>query len=217
MTTAQKQELAHLLLETGAVQFGNFVTKSGRFSPYFVNLESVCRGDQISRLTELFSIGIMDHFSSELPDCLFGPAYKAIPLAITISMSASKKLRRPVFYSFNRKEAKTHGKTGSLVGRQPNKKERVLIIDDVVTDNNAKREAIELLKNITSARICGLLIAVDRMERGNSKISALQQIGKEFSLPTAALITIEEIIQSPTVSTANRTAVIQHLNKHRGQ
>ena len=215
MTTPDKQLLARLLVDTGAVRFGRFTTKSGRSSPYFVNLGSIHHGEQLARLAEWYACGIAEHFADEPPNCLFGPAYKAIPLVVATAISASRSLGRSVCYSFNRKEAKTHGEAGTLVGREPQPEDRVLIIDDVVTDGGAKREVVELLRNRSAARIMGLLIAVDRMERGTGPASALAELQAEFGFTAAALITIEEVVRLASVPEAQRTAVLSHLERYR--
>ena len=119
MTDLDKQRLARLLVETGAVRFGRFTTRSGRASPYFVNLGAIHRGEQIAELADLYAAGITEQFASAPPSCLFGPAYKAIPLAVATAISASRVLGRPLSYCFNRKEAKVHGEAGTLVGREP--------------------------------------------------------------------------------------------------
>ena len=210
-----KRRLARLLVDSGAVRFGEFTTKSGRISPYFINLGQIHRGDQIADLAECYAQGMAEHFADERPDCLFGPAYKAIPLAVTAATSASRLLGRPFAYSFNRKEAKRHGESGVLVGREPSGEDRVLIVDDVVTDGGAKREAVELLRAHSSAPVVGLLIAVDRMERGTGRLSALAELEREFGFKTRALINIEELVEMVPVSPDHRAAVRRHLDRYR--
>ena len=215
MTPPDKQRLAQLLVDTGAVRFGRFTTRSGRPSPYFVDLGTVHRAEQIAQLADLYAGAIAEHFAGERPSCLFGPAYKAIPLAVATAISASRMLGLALSYSFNRKEAKTHGEAGTLVGREPDADDRVLIVDDVVTDGGAKREAVELLRSRSSARIVGLLIAVDRLERGSGSVSALAELQMEFGFATAALITIEEVVELASVAVAQRRAVRRHLERYR--
>ena len=210
-----KDRLARLLVDSGAVRFGRFTTKSGRISPYFINLGAVHRGDQVAALAECYAQGIAEHFADQRPDCLFGPAYKAIPLAVAATVSASRTLRRPFTYSFNRKEAKRHGESGILVGREPNASDRVLIVDDVVTDGGAKREAVELLRATSQATVVGLLIAVDRMERGAGSASALAELQAEFGFRARALISIEELVRKAPVAADHRAAVLSHLHRYR--
>lgn len=210
-----KQRLARLLVDSGAVRFGEFTTKSGRISPYFVNLGEIHRGAQLAALAECYAQGIAEHFADERPGCLFGPAYKAIPLAVTAAISTSRLLGRPVTYSFNRKEAKKHGESGVLVGREPEREDRVLIIDDVVTDGGAKREAVELLRANSAAPIVGLLIAVDRMERGTGRLSALAELQAEFGFKARALISIEELVEMASIAPDHRRAVHRHLDRYR--
>ena len=215
MSEVDKQLLARLLVDAGAVRFGQFTTKSGRRSPYFVNLGAIHRGEQIAQLAELYAGGIRQHFSSEPPSCLFGPAYKAIPLAVATAISVSRALGRSVSYTFNRKEAKAHGEAGMLVGHEPQPGDRVLIVDDVVTDGGAKREAVELLRACSAAQIIGLLIAVDRLERGSGTRTALAELQAEFGFPTAALITIDEVVRLAPVTEQQRSAVLRHLDQYR--
>ena len=210
-----KQRLARLLVDSGAVRFGEFATKSGRISPYFVNLGEIHRGGQIADLAECYAQGIAEHFAGERPDCLFGPAYKAIPLAVTAAVAASRVLDRQFTYTFNRKEAKPHGESGILVGREPRGQDRVLIVDDVVTDGGAKREAVELLRAHSAAPVVGLLIAVDRMERGTGRLSALAELQAEFGFKARALIDIEELVEMVPVSPVHRAAVRRHLDRYR--
>ena len=210
-----KPRLAHLLVDSGAVRFGEFTTKSGRISPYFINLGAIHGGDQLAALAECYAQGIAEHFATERPDCLFGPAYKAIPLAVTAAVSAARLHGRPFTYSFNRKEAKRHGESGILVGREPERNDRVLIVDDVVTDGGAKREAVELLRANSSAPIVGLLIAVDRMERGGGRLSALAELQAEFGFKARALISIEELVEMVPVTSDHQIAVRRHLDRYR--
>ena len=210
-----KHRLARLLVDSGAVRFGEFTTKSGRVSPYFINLGEIHRGGQIAELAEYYAQGIAEHFADERPDCLFGPAYKAIPLAVTAAVGASRLLGRPFTYSFNRKEAKRHGESGVLVGREPHGEDRVLIVDDVVTDGGAKRESVALLRANTAAPIVGLLIAVDRRERGAGRRGALAELQAAFGFKTRALIGIEELVEMAAISPDHRTAVHRHLERYR--
>ena len=210
-----KQRLARLLVDSGAVRFGEFATKSGRISPYFINLGAIHGGAQIAALAECYAQGIAEHFADERPDCLFGPAYKAIPLAVAAAVSAARLLGRPFSYSFNRKETKRHGEAGILVGREPHGGDRVLIVDDVVTDGGAKREAVELLRANSAAPIVGLLIAVDRMERGTGRLSALAELQAEFGFKARALISIAELVEMVPVTPDHRSAVLRHLDRFR--
>ena len=210
-----KRRLARLLVESGAVRFGEFTTKSGRISPYFINLGEIHHGAQIAALAECYAQGVAEHFADQRPDCLFGPAYKAIPLAVTAAVSAARLLGRPFTYSFNRKEAKRHGESGILVGREPGRDDRVLMVDDVITDGGAKREAVELLRANSPAPIVGLLIAVDRMERGTGRLSALAELQAEFGFKARALISIEELVELASICPDHRAAVRRHLERYR--
>ena len=215
MTDGDKQRLARLLVDAGAVRFGRFQTRSGRISPYFVNLGGVHRGDQLAELAELSARGIGARFAAAPPTCLFGPAYKAIPLAVATAISLTRLLGRAVSYSCNRKEAKPHGEGGVFLGHEPGPADRVLIVDDVVTDGGAKREVIELLRARSQAAIIGLMVTVDRLERGIGAHSALVELQGEFQFPTGALITIEEVVQLAPVAEPHRSTVLAHVARNR--
>ena len=187
-----RERFARFAVRAGLLRFGRFTTKSGRASPYFFNTGACADGAALSELGGYYAAAIADRF----PDAtvLFGPAYKGITLAAAAAMALSRGRTQPVGFCFDRKERKEHGEGGLLVGRLPTAGDRVVIVDDVVTDGASKRHAIELLQRETSVRPAGLLVAVDRQERGAGDLSALDELAREFGVATAAIATISQIV-----------------------
>ena len=187
-----RERFARFAVRAGLLRFGRFTTKSGRASPYFFNTGACADGAALSELGGYYAAAIADRF----PDAtvLFGPAYKGITLAAAAAMALSRGRTQPVGFCFDRKERKEPGEGGLLVGRLPTAGDRVVIVDDVVTDGASKRHAIELLQRETSVRPAGLLVAVDRQERGAGDLSALDELAREFGVATAAIATISQIV-----------------------
>ncbi len=186
-----KAEFIDFMVEAEVLTFGDFVTKSGRNTPYFVQTGKYRTGEQIRRLGDFYADAIEDHFGEF--DVLFGPAYKGIPLAVQAAASLSLR-GRDVGFMFNRKEAKDHGEGGDLVGHQLHDGDRVLIIEDVTTAGTSIRETVPLLRAAADIELVGLIVSVDRMERGIGDRAALDEIADEFSMPTHSIVTTEEII-----------------------
>jgi orotate phosphoribosyltransferase len=168
--------------------FGEFQTKAGRLSPYFFNAGLFNDGASLHKLTQFYAQAIL---SSELPfDMLFGPAYKGIPLAAGTAIALAE-LSRNIPYSYNRKEAKDHGEGGTIVGAKL--QGRVLIIDDVISAGTSVRESIELIR-AAGAEPCGVVIALDRMERGLGDLSAVQEVQKNYGIPVIAIATLDDLL-----------------------
>lgn len=189
-----KEEFIKFLVESNVLKFGDFITKSGRKTPFFINTGSYVSGSQMSKLGSFYAESIKANFGEDW-DILYGPAYKGIPLsAITIAKlyemySVDKK------FCFNRKEVKDHGEGGKIIGHIPQNNEKIIIIEDVITAGTSVRESVELLKEIANVKIIGLIVSVDRMERGKGNKSALIEISEEFGIKTAYIVNIEEIIE----------------------
>jgi len=175
-------------LARDVLRFGQFVTKAGRKTPYFFNAGVFNDGDSLRRLGRYYAEAYLA--SGIACDQLFGPAYKGITLAAATAIALAEKGHN-LRYSFNRKEAKDHGEGGVIVGAPL--QGRVLIVDDVITDGGAKREAIELIR-ANGANPAGVLIAFDRMERGRGERSAVQELTREFGLPVIAIATLEDLL-----------------------
>ncbi|HHI76498.1 MAG TPA: orotate phosphoribosyltransferase [Gammaproteobacteria bacterium] len=177
-------------LQTGVLRFGEFTLKSGRVSPYFFNAGLFNTGGALARLGRFYAQAIVD--SGIAFDLLFGPAYKGIPLAAVTAAALYDQHGRDLPYAFNRKEAKTHGEGGSIVGH-PLAGRRVLIIDDVITAGTAIRESMEIIA-AEGARPAGVVIALDRQEKGQGERSAIQEVESEYGIPVTAIARLEDLI-----------------------
>ncbi|HSN45084.1 MAG TPA: orotate phosphoribosyltransferase [Casimicrobiaceae bacterium] len=188
MTDFRQQFLAFALARD-VLRFGEFVTKAGRRTPYFFNAGLFNDGDALRRLGQFYAEALLA--SRVACDQLFGPAYKGITLAAATAIALAEKGHNLPF-SYNRKEAKDHGEGGTIVGAKL--AGRVLIVDDVITDGGAKREAIELIR-AQGAEPAGVLIAFDRMERGRGELSAVQELGRDYGLPVVAIATLDDLMR----------------------
>jgi orotate phosphoribosyltransferase len=188
MTDFRQQFLAFALARD-VLRFGEFVTKAGRRTPYFFNAGLFNDGDALRRLGQFYAEALLA--SRVACDQLFGPAYKGITLAAATAIALAEKGHNLPF-SYNRKEAKDHGEGGTIVGAKL--AGRVMIVDDVITDGGAKREAIELIR-AQGAEPAGVLIAFDRMERGRGELSAVQELGRDYGLPVVAIATLDDLMR----------------------
>lgn len=189
---AYKRQFIDFMVEVGVLTFGDFTTKSGRKTPYFVNTGLYRSGTQLQRLGEFYADAIQN--SGIEFDVLFGPAYKGIPLVVTTAMALAGR-GQDVAFCFNRKEAKDHGEGGTLVGHKLSDGDRVLIIEDVTTAGTSIRETVPVLRSAASIELAGLVVSVDRGERGTGEHSALSQVGSEFAMPTHSIVNVHEIIE----------------------
>jgi orotate phosphoribosyltransferase len=187
--TPFRQDFLAFALACGVLRFGEFVTKAGRKTPYFFNAGLFNDGESLRRLGRYYAEAYLA--SGVACDQLFGPAYKGITLAAAVAIALAEKGHN-LPYSFNRKETKDHGERGLIVGA-PLQGRRILIVDDVITDGGAKREAIGLIR-AEGADPVGILIAFDRMERGLGERSAVQELAQEFGLPVIAIATLEDLL-----------------------
>jgi orotate phosphoribosyltransferase len=186
--------LVRQLMEARAIRFGEFVTKSGRKSPYFVNIGAVSKGVDFHVLASYYAMAVKAYFREQNVQNLFGPAYKGIPLvATTAALLAEKQVR--VSFTYNRKEAKDHGEGGLLVGDTYEQPTNVLIIEDVLTAGTAVNETMELLSHYPGANVVGLLVAVDRKERVEGTESALDLVQRKYRIQAKALLTIDDILE----------------------
>lgn len=189
-----KSQFIEFMLQCKALSFGSFITKSGRKTPYFIDTGRYRSGSQIKRLSEFYASAIIDQVGNDF-DVLFGPAYKGIPLSVAVAMTLFERTARDVGFCFNRKEIKDHGEGGTLVGHPLYTGERVLIIEDVITAGTSIRETVPLLRAAADVKIAGLVISVDRMERGTSGKNALNEVSERYNMPSFAIVTIDEIIE----------------------
>ena len=197
-----KTEFIRFLLESGAMTFGVYTLKSGRKSPYMINIGKVGSGVSLSRMGDFYARAIYEKMETgiipEDTNLLFGSAYKGIPLVTATSIAMSAAFELDLGWAFNRKEAKDHGEGGVFVGTMPGAGDRVLVVDDVMTAGTALRETIDLFKKYApDAEVIGSVIAVDRKERGRDKtVSAVAEAEKEFGIPVFSIIDIDEIIEA---------------------
>lgn len=176
-------------LNSGALKFGQFRLKSGRLSPHFFNAGEFYRGKALAALGQCYAAAIVE--SGIEFDVLFGPAYKGITLAAATSIALAEQHDMDVPYCFNRKEAKSHGEGGTIVGAPLEGK--VLIIDDVITAGTAIREVMSMVEQ-AGAKAAGVVIGVDRKERGNGQSSAIQEVEQQFDMPVVSIIDIDDIL-----------------------
>lgn len=190
-----KQEFIKFMVDCGVLTFGEFTLKSGRKAPYFINCGNYKTGAQLARLGEFYAECIMDN---KIPvETLFGPAYKGIPLAVSAVVALNNKFGVDVSYTFDRKEVKDHGEGGMFVGKALCDNEKVVIIDDVMTSGKALKESVPKLKSAAEVDITGMVITVDRMEKGlNSDFSAVQEAYNEFGIRVYSIVNMEDIIDA---------------------
>ncbi len=195
MLDDRTREYVEFMVRCEVLSFGDFVGKSGRRMPYFVNAGRYRTGEQIGQLGRYYAAAIDQRFGSKV-DVLFGPAYKGIPLAVTTSIALAEHHGRDIGFCFDRKEAKDHGEGGSLIGHRLVDGERVVIVEDVTTAGTSVRETVPLLRATADVEVVGLVVGVDRRERGTTgERSALDELADEFGLTTLALATIDDIVE----------------------
>ena len=176
-------------LKNDVLRFGEFTLKSGRVSPYFFNAGLFNSGEALAKLGQYYAAAIKD--SEVIFDVLFGPAYKGIPLATTCAVALYEHQNTNIPYSFNRKEAKAHGEGGNIVGAPL--EGDILIIDDVITAGTAIRESMDIIA-AANAKPAGVIIALDRQEKGTGELSAIQEVEQQYSVPVLSIIKLEHLI-----------------------
>ncbi len=189
-----KESFIQFMVESGVLTFGEFKLKSGRIAPYFINTGNYKTGRQLAKLGEFYAQCITEN---NIPvETLFGPAYKGIPLAVACSTALFNKYGKDVNYCFDRKEAKDHGEGGLIVGKQLTDGEKVVIIEDVITAGTAIRQVLPILKGTADVDITGMVVSVDRMEKGKGELSAVQEVKQEFGINIYPIITVADIIEA---------------------
>ena len=189
-----KKEFIEFMIDCNVLKFGDFVTKSGRKTPFFVNTGFYRTGSQLKRLGEYYAQAIHDHFGFDF-DVLFGPAYKGIPLSVAATIAISEKYDKDIRYCSNRKEVKDHGDKGILLGSPIQDGDKVIIIEDVTTAGTSIQETLPIIKAQGDVEVGGLVVSVDRMERGQGKKSALTEIQEEYGIQTTAIVTMAEVVE----------------------
>jgi orotate phosphoribosyltransferase len=188
-----QRDFIDFMVRSEVLTFGDFTTKSGRKTPFFINTGRYRTGAQLARLGEFYAAAIAEGWPDGV-DTLFGPAYKGIPLVATTSIAMAAQ-GREVGFCFNRKEAKDHGEGGSLVGAPLADGDRVLIVEDVTTAGTSIRETVPILRGAADVRLAGLIVSVDRQERGTGDVSALTEIATSFDMPTRAIVTLDQVVE----------------------
>ena len=195
MLTPAKKEFIEFMMAADVLRFGNFVTKSGRNTPYFVNTGNYKTGLQNSKLGEFYAALVKETVGEDF-DAMFGPAYKGIPLATSVSGALARNygIDKPFF--FNRKEAKDHGEGGNIVGYKPKDGDRIIIIEDVITAGTAIRETMPVLQGCADVKVTDMFISVNRCEVGQTPgKNAVMEVGEEFGIKVHALITVQDIYE----------------------
>ena len=195
MLTNNKKEFIEFMIKSDVLRFGEFKKKSGRLTPYFVNTGNYKTGKQISMLGKFYAKLIKDTCGDNF-DCMFGPAYKGIPLVTTtaVSLATEHNIDKPYF--FNRKEIKDHGEGGNLVGYQPKDNDNIIIIEDVITAGTAIRETMPILKNSANVNVTHMFISVNRCEVGNVEgKTAIMEISDEFGIKVHSIISVKDIYE----------------------
>ena len=189
-----KQEFIEFMVDCKVLKFGDFVTKSGRKTPFFINTGFYRTGEQLRRLGGYYAKAIADKFGTGF-DVLFGPAYKGIPLSVAASIAISEQYGADIRYCSNRKEIKDHGDKGILLGSPISDGDKVVIIEDVTTAGTSINETLPIIRAQGDVDVLGLVVSVDRMERGQGSKSALKEIHEKFGLETTAIVTMAEVVE----------------------
>ena len=187
---AYQREFIQFALERGVLRFGEFTLKSGRVSPYFFNAGLFDSGLALAKLGHFYAQALVDSGLSY--DVVFGPAYKGIPLAATTAVALAEHHQRDVPWCFNRKEAKDHGEGGTLVGAPL--AGNIVIVDDVITAGTAIREVMQIIK-AQGAQAAGVLLALDRQERGTGELSAIQEVERDFNMPVISIVSLQQVLE----------------------
>ena len=191
---AYKQEFIEFMIDCNVLKFGDFVTKSGRKTPFFVNTGFYRTGAQLRKLGQYYAKAIEQAFGLDF-DVLFGPAYKGIPLTVAASMEISDVYGKDIKYCSNRKEVKDHGDKGILLGSPIADGDKVVIIEDVTTAGTSIQETLPIIKAQGDVDVLGLVVSVDRMERGQGTKSALKEIEEKYGLKTTAIVTMQDVVE----------------------
>ena len=188
-----KEEFIAFMVRSKVLTFGDFTTKSGRQTPYFINTGNYQTGGQISMLGGFYAQAIRARLGNDF-NVLFGPAYKGIPLAVSTAVALNSLYHHDVSLCFNRKETKDHGEGGSIIGHKLSDGDRVVLIDDVTTAGTSVRESTAVISAAAAVVFRALVVSIDRMEKGAGEASALAEIARDFGMETFAIATIDEVV-----------------------
>ena len=191
-----KQEFIEFMVESEVLKFGDFTLKSGRQSPFFMNAGAYVTGSQLRRLGKFYAMAIHNAYGDDF-DVLFGPAYKGIPLSVATVAAFDELYGKEIRYSSNRKEIKDHGDTGILLGSKIKSGDKVVIIEDVTTSGKSIEETYPLITSIANIEVVGLIVSLNRMEVGKGgKVAALQEVSERWGMPTAAIVSMDEVTEA---------------------
>lgn len=189
-----KQEFIEFMVDSKVLKFGDFTLKSGRKSPFFMNAGGYVTGTQLRKLGEYYAKAIHDTYGLDF-DVLFGPAYKGIPLAVATTMAISELYGVDIKYCANRKESKDHGDTGILLGSKLQDGDRVVIIEDVTTSGKSIEETFPILKAQANVEVVGLIVSLNRMEKGKGTMSALDEVKEIYGFNTSAIVSMADVVE----------------------
>ena len=211
-----KKEFIEFMIDCNVLKFGDFVTKSGRKTPFFVNTGFYRTGAQLRKLGQYYAKAIESKFGLDF-DVLFGPAYKGIPLTVAATMAISEEYGKDIRYCSNRKEVKDHGDKGILLGSPIEDGDKVVIIEDVTTAGTSIQETLPIIKAQGEVQPVGLVVSVDRMERGQGTKSALKEIEETYGLRTTAIVTMAEVVEHLLSSTIRLKGRLTHITSNMAQ
>lgn len=208
-----KKDFIKFMCDAGVLTFGEFTLKSGRKAPYFINTGNYKTGEHIAKLGEFYAQCLAENGIDS--DVLYGPAYKGIPLAVSVAIAVYNETGRSMNYCFNRKEAKDHGEGGVMVGYKMKDGDNVTIIEDVITAGTAIRETLPLLKATADVNVNAVIISVDRMEKGKGEKSAVQEVYDEFGIRVYPVVTVVDIIEAIEDGTIDGKEHLEAMKKYR--
>jgi orotate phosphoribosyltransferase len=207
-----KKEFIEFMIECDVLKFGDFVTKSGRKTPFFINTGFYRNGAQLRKLGQYYARAIKDTFGTDF-DVLFGPAYKGIPLSVATTIAISEQYDVDINYCSNSKEVKDHGDTGILLGSPIENGDKVVIIEDVTTAGTSIAETLPIIKAQGDVEVLGICVSVDRQERGTGEKSALAEIEEKYGMQATAIVTMTDVIEYLTTHEVNGKKVIDEKLK----
>ena len=209
-----KKEFIEFMVRSKVLIFGDFMTKSGRKTPFFVNTGKYRTGAQMKKLGQFYAEAIRNNFGDDV-DVLFGPAYKGIPLVVTTSIALNDQFNQDVSICFNRKEAKDHGEGGSFIGKKLEDGDRIIIVEDVTTAGTSIRQSVPMLNKAAFIKMKGLVVSVDRMEKGKTEKGALAELADQFNMKTCAIVTLDEIVEHLQTTSIDGEIIIDEEMKQR--
>lgn len=207
-----KQEFIEFMVESNVLKFGDFTLKSGRKSPFFMNAGAYVTGTQLRKLGEYYAKAIHDNYGTDF-DVLFGPAYKGIPLSVATTIAFSELYGKDIKYCSNRKEAKDHGDAGILLGSPIKDGDKVVIIEDVTTSGKSIEETFPIIRAQGDVEILGLMVSLNRMERGKGEKSALEEIQEVYGFKANAIVSMAEVVEHLYNKECKGTVVIDDAIK----